>query len=449
MKHVGLQDSVPLYMSKLTRLFWFVLAIFTSVRQLQAQPLPDSITIQLKSPFFENLYAHTYFSLLDRLEKDGFLPESITGAYEGMYCRTTGPMVALLLETGRLKEAELAINCVLTATRQHHLERIPHVIGKAKSTYSLISDEPQIDGQAHVLLAWARLALHRGHTPFEDQTWPLVKTLMSRTSDREHLETGRWSVETGLVRNISFEHSREGRRWDVWDLLTQSFVGAALTDMIRVARRRGENKLAQAWQIKRNLLQEGIRKNLTTVRNTRDTTYLEMRLPDGNGGMPYSGMGWVTLSPIAAQWEGLNHAILQNTVRTMQQTMQQTTQGITWMPTDGYPDGRLSNEVVGKGIAWEMEYASAEKDYSRLSQLFALIKVVNASMPVYMEGGWLSGSNHKQSDHLTAQEIGAMGQTTWQIKDAGNGEQTAWWCWAMARLRKKAGLSAEPARPPK
>lgn len=270
---------------------------------------------------------------------------------------------------------------------------------------------------------------------------------MSRTGDREHLETGRWSVETGLVRNISFEHSREGRRWDVWDLLTQSFVGAALTDMIRVAQRRGESKLAQAWQTKRNLLQKGIRKNLTTVRNASDTTYLEMRLPDGNGGMPYSGMGWVTLSPIAAQWEGLNHAILQNTVRAMQQTMLQTTQGISWMPTDGYPDGRLSNEVIGKGIAWEMEFARAEKDFTRLGQLLNLIRAVNASVPVYMEGGWLSGSGHKQSDQLSTQEIGAMHQAVWQIKDAGNGEQTAWWCWAMARLRKEAGLPAEPARP--
>lgn len=166
----GYELAFPFAMSKLIWLFWFVLAVCTSVRQVQAQPLPDSITAQLKSPFFEHLYAHTYYSLLNRLGKDGFLPESITGAYEGMYCRTTGPLVALLLETGRLKEAERAINCVLRATRQHHLERIPHVIGQTKSSYSLISDEPQIDGQAHVLLAWARLALHRGHTPFEDQT---------------------------------------------------------------------------------------------------------------------------------------------------------------------------------------------------------------------------------------------------------------------------------------
>lgn len=335
-----------------------LVAAFSS--PLPAQPLPAAITARLKSPFFENLYAHTYYSLVDRLGKDGFLPESITGAYEGMYCRTTGPLVFLLLETGRLREARQVIHCVLTATRQNNLERIPHVIGKKGQAYSIISDEPQIDGQAHVLLAWAKLALQQGRTPFEDQTWPLVKTLMNRTCDREHLEAGRWSVETGLVRNISFEHSREGRRWDTWDLLTQSFVGAALTDMAQIARRRGEVKLAQTWLGKRQILQQGIRKNLTTVSN-HDTTYMEMRLPDGNGGVPYSGMGWVTLSPIAAQWEALDHTILRNTVRSMQAHMMQTTDGVTWMPTDSYPDGRVADEVIGKGIAWEMEFARHEK----------------------------------------------------------------------------------------
>ena len=34
----------------------------------------------------------------------------------------------------------------------------------------------------------------------------------------------------------------------------------------------------------------------------------------------------------------------------------------------------------------------------------------------------------------------------WKVKDAGNGEQTAWWCWAMARLRKTLDLPTLPKR---
>ncbi|SEP19183.1 hypothetical protein SAMN05428947_10864 [Mucilaginibacter sp. OK283] len=413
--------------------------------QVKAQTSLNDIKAILQSPYFEKLYSNTYYSLLDRMRKDGFLPESLTGAYEGMYCRTTGAMVSLLIETSRLKEAELNIKCVLDATTQNDMERIPHVIGIKDNKYTIISDEHQIDGQAHVLLAWARLALKRGHTNFEDKTWPLVSAIMKRTCDRTFFQHGWWSVEPGLVRNISFEHSREGRRWDVWDLLTQSFVGAALNDMATVAERRSETKLAADWRKKMEILQQGIRKNLTTVRNS-DTTYLEMRLPDSNGGTPYLGMGWVTLSPVAAQWEGLNHQVMRNTVKAMQQGMLKKTNGLAWMPTDSYPDGTVSNEIIGKGQAWEMEFARTEKDYNRIKAILDLIKIVNAPKPVYMEGGWLDGNGHKQSEKISDTDLAAMNNAVWKTKDAGNGEQCAWWCWAMARLRVAAGLPAEPAR---
>ena len=419
----------------------FTISIFSC--KAIAQTFPQDIKAELTSPFFEKLYAQTYNSLLQRLGKDGFLPESLTGAYEGMYCRTVGALVPLCLETGRLHESEQSINCVLTAMEQYKMDRVPHVIGIRDKKYYIISDECQIDGQAHLIMAWAMLALKRGHTSFEDRTWPIISELTKRTCDRTYLQRGRWSVETGLVRNISFEHSREGRRWDTWDLLTQSFVGAALKNMALVAARRGESGLAEDWRKKLQVLTDGIRKNLTTVSNT-DTVYLEMRLPDGNGGKPFFGMGWVTLSPIASQWEALDHAVLRNTVKKMQQTMMKTTNGITWMPTDSYEDGTVANEIIGKGIAWEIDFARTEKDYNRIRQLFALIKTVNAVQPIYMEGGWLDVAGHKQSDKLTDKDLIGIKDAKWKIKDAGNGEQTAWWCWAMARLRKEAGLPAAP-----
>jgi hypothetical protein len=417
-----------------------VLFIFTNIK---AQ---DSIKTILQSPFFEQLYSNTYYSLLDRMGKDGFLPESLTGAYEGMYCRTTGALVSLFIETGRYKEAEKNIQCILDAVSENEMERIPHVIGEKKNgKYVIISNENQIDGQAHILLAWARLALKRGHTSFEDKTWPLVSTIMARTCDRTYFQFGRWSIEPGLVRNLSFEHSREGRRWDTWDLLTQSFAGAALHDMALIAQRRGATKLSDDWNKKLNILSQGIQKNLTTIRDNK-TTYLEMRLPDSDGGVPFLGMGWVTLSPIAAGWEGLDHQVMRNTVAAMQHSMLKTTNGITWMPTDSYPDGSISNEIIGKGMAWEIDFARTEKDDTRIKQILSLIQIVNAPKPVYMEGGWLDGNGRTQSVKITDKDLAEMKDAIWKSKDAGNGEQCAWWCWAMARLRKDVGLPAEPKR---
>jgi hypothetical protein len=423
-----------------------VVASFSISSQLVAAVPRDSVTDLLQTPFFEKLYSQTYYSLLDRLNADGYLEESLSGAYEGMYCRTTGPMVLLLLETGRYQEAERMIGFVLKAVVEYDMERIPHVIGDKKDArYPVTSNENQIDGQAHVLLAWARLALKRGHTAFEDKTWPLVSKIMERTCDRTYLQVGWWSIEPGLVRNLSFEHSREGRRWDTWDLLTQSFVGAALTDMITVAKRRGAASYADNWRKKLDLLTQGVGKNLTTQRNGV-TTYLEMRLPDSNGGVPFLGMGWVCLSPVAAGWEALEHGVMKNTVAEMQRTLLKNTNGLAWMPTDGYPDGTVSNEIIGKGLAWEMEFCRQEKQYTRVAQILKLIQVVNAGTDIYMEGAWLAATGVKPSQQVTDSDLAAMHDAVWKSKDAGNGEQCAWWCWAMARLRKEKGLPLAPKR---
>jgi hypothetical protein len=52
----------------------------------------------------------------------------------------------------------------------------------------------------------------------------------------------------------------------------------------------------------------------------------------------------------------------------------------------------------------------------------------------------------KPSQKLTDSDLAAMKDAVWKSKDAGNGEQCAWWCWAMARLRKEKGLPVVPKR---
>jgi hypothetical protein len=410
-------------------------------------PLSDTgkndIKKMLQSPYFEKLYAATYYSLLNRMHNDGFLPESLTGSYEGMFPRTTGALVSLFIETGRYREAELNIKCVLDAVKQNGMERIPRIIAKDKNRYTIADDQHQIDGQAHVILAWARLALKRGHTKFEDDTWPQVSAIMARTCDRTFFQYGTWSIEPGLIRNIAFEHSKESRMWDTWDLLTQSFAGAALQDMARVAQRRNATALAKDWNRKLGILSAGINKHLVTTHYGLPT-YAEMLLPNSNGGNPYYGMGWVSLSPVAAGWEGADHQVLQNTIKTMEKTFLKHSNGVVWMPTDGYPNSTFSNEIIGKGMGWELEFARTENNYNRMAEILQLISVVNASKPVYMEGGWLEGKGYTLSNIINKADLAQMQDAAWKTKDAGNGEQSAWWCWAMARLRKSMDLPAEP-----
>jgi hypothetical protein len=401
----------------------------------------------LESPYFEGLYARTYWSLIQRTDPSGFVPESLTGAYGGMFPRTVGALSLLYLETGRLDEAQKSIACVLRAMEQNNLELVPHVIGKTGDRYTIRDDEFQIDGQAHVILGWARLAQRRGRTPFEDQTWNQVSALMTRTSSRAFLDYGGFPSQLGLVRNSALEHSREGRFWDTYDLLTQSFVGAALKEMAAVARRRGDTGQADLWEAKLAILSKGVAKNLTTVRDGK-LTYLEMRLPNSAAGVPYLGLGWVAFAPVAAGWEpDADPQVMQNTVAVMQHSLLKVTHGLAWMPTDSYADGSFSNQIIGKGQAWEMDYSRAHGDYTRIEQILRLIEIANGSSPLYMEGAWLEDAHHNVTGLLHDSDLPELEHAAWTTKDSGNGEQTAWWCWAMARLRRQMGMPAEPAQP--
>ncbi len=402
----------------------------------------------LQSEYFEHLYSRTYYSLVDRMDSDGYLPESLTRAYPAMFPRTTGPFVFMLMETNKLQEAEQTIDFVLKAIDANEMERIPRIIGKNNKGYTIVDDQHQIDGQAHVILAWARLAVKRGNTKFEDRTWKQMRALMRRTCDRTCFQYGNDKEPTRpcLVKNVDFEHSRDGRAWDTWDLLTQSFVGASLEEMIKIAERRGDKDVAEDWKKKLDILKKGISRQLVIERFGKPT-YLEMLQQTPNGREPLYGMGWVCLSPIAAGWEAMDRQVMVNTVDVMEKLYLKKSHGVIWMPTDGYTQGRFSNEMIGKGIGWEIDFANTEKRYGRIVEILEMIEKVNANNPIYMEGAWLEGNNIRINKQITDEDLlDKMETSVWKVKDAGNGEQTAWWCWAMARLRKAVDLSALPKR---
>lgn len=402
----------------------------------------DQVRKALSSPELSDLYARTYHNLQQRRQPDGYLPESLTGAYEGMFPRTVGAYALLMIETKQYDAAEQSLQCVLTALQQTHYLRVPRVIGKKGAELFIQDDEAQIDAQAHLILGWTRLALTRGRTTFEDRTWEQVSALMSSATDRPYLQYGSFPSQNGLVHNVAFEHSREGRFWDTWDLLTQSFIGAALQDMVAIAKRRGETDTATLWEKRLDVLRNGMLHNLTVDRNGK-RTFLEMRLPNSAAGAPYLGMGWVVLSPLAAGWTP-DQQILDNTILTMQQTNLKQTRGQIWMPTDGYADGTFSNEIIGKGQAWELDFAREHGQWSRVMQILQLLAMVNRTAPLYIEGAWLESPRFHLSQRLSNADMSALEEAVWKYKDPGNGEQATWFCWEMARLRKQAGLPAEP-----
>lgn len=541
----------------------------------------------LETPEIEGLYARTYASLVDRVDPDGFFQESLTGRYPGMFPRTVGALVPLLLETGELELAEKVINCTLEAMTTNEMERIPHVFLRQKNDllpvfnnrelmqdqtptklgrltagsmaalpftapakpllavevaidagacngiitaslreqkdsqplmqiqiqtktilpgqrwlrfnlesplqlqpnqpyflrmdytgfnapvwygqensekasgvwwrdssggwnfqanqapafaidlgflrheplvapYTIYCDWDQIDGQAHVIMSWAELARQRGRSEFEDRTYPLMATLMDRTSDQPYFMWARGhAISLNLVQNIGFEHSREDRYWHVWDLLTQCVVGSALESMIEIANARGDSKHALRWRDRMQVLRKGVQTSLTR-QVAGKTVYLEMRRPDSAGGVPFLGMSWVNFAPIMAQWEPLERAVLRNTVNLLREKLVRDYHGHKYLAMEYDEAGNVSKYVIGKGVGWEIDYSRQEREYSQIIDRLEFLRDVHQG-ELYMES--MSLDNDK-----------------WTEGDGGNGEQACWWCWAMARLRKEAGLSAVPAR---
>ena len=230
-------------------------------------------------------------------------------------------------------------------------------------------------------------------------------------------------ISLNLIQNISFEHSREGRYWHVWDLLTQCVVGASLESMIEVAKRRGDSMHAMRWQDRLQVLKKGIDKNLTRIVDGKKM-YLEMRLPNSAGGVPYTGMSWVNFAPLMSQWHPLGREIMSNTVAAMRQKLLLSYKNHKYLAMEYNPDGEVNSRwIIGKGIGWEIEYSRQEKEYGRIMDWLEFLKAFHTG-ELYSESMYLNNNNE------------------WETGDGGNGEQSTWWCWAMARLRKDVGLPA-------
>lgn len=532
----------------------------------------------LNSPFHQKLFQNTYQSLLERLHPDGYLPESLTGAYGGEFPRTLGPYVFFLLENGELEKARKVLQYVLDATSLAEMDRIPHVIGperrerepqindanpgqtlhliplyrldlpdyggaqpfeavssllyavevwlskdKAEGNLKIeivpqlegqpiatvtlptgkikgegwlravfpkpVSLEPgksyllrlgfegegtivwwglndvennpfggayshdkppigwmlhkdhitafaldfgslthkekriipiwdkadQPDGHYHIILAWARYIEVSGDRDFEERTYTQIAKLADLAADMPYMNMGWGTTATFLIRNPCFEHSREVRFWDCYDLLTQVFTAEAWRELLPIARRRGDWEHYYRWQRALAQLERGI-KEFLTLQMEGKTIYGEMRLPDSAKGKLYDGLSWVNLSPIAAGWKGVDEEILRATVEVYRKKAYFLWRGFNLLGAEWNPPDRIARAVIGKQWAWEFLYCVERGEWDRACELLNFLEKANRTT-------------------LFAECFGLWGEEA-QLSDPGNGEQSAWYVWAISRARK-------------
>jgi hypothetical protein len=381
------------------------------------------LVARLSAREFGEKLARNYKNIISRVRPDGYFQESLTGAYEGMYPRTLGGLARLLCVTGEIARIEPALSYCLSTMSAYRTSTVPHVIGEpdpATGRARFIDEVDQIDGQAHVILAWALHALDRSDSEFVERTYEEVAGLLDRSTSGPWLcFSTRWRIEPGLVLNTHFEHSREDQYWHSYDFLTQSFVASARERMIRVAERRKDGYHATLWTDRLRKLESNIARNLTGELHGRKV-YLEMLLPTGRAPSRFEGVGWVNLASVASGWNGVDREILGRTIGLWHELAACEVEGSRFTSCDWPSPGRM--ETYGKILAWDLVYCLSAEWWNEACGILDFLAVMD------------------RTELYTERFRYDIGKKSWETQDAGNGEQCVWMCWGFFEARRMLGI---------
>ncbi len=439
--------------------------------------MPDIRSIlkeELTNGRISEIYANTYYSLYDRMGEDGFFPESVgdygygNGTTE--YLRTTGAAYSLFSEVGEYAACEKIVRFALDSAKRAKLNRVPHTANIAYNAAGERDDwyvtGDQLDATFHVIMSWARLVLTgKASKELEDEYYEFVKMLTNIAFDMPYFYYNDIAYKTGIGQNLSWptvslrllfnchlEHSRDAHYWSVFDMITNCFGGASIEAMAKVAEKRGDKEMADFWNDRLAVLKVGIDENLTREVDGKKV-YAEMRLPDGNWGRLFTGMGWVNYAPVAADWQPLAPEVLDNTIKYIRSRLWQDapfTNGKKFMTTEFDENGKQNYILLCKMIGWDIAYSLKDDDYNHIYEWLEFIKEVNTTdlltegyEPVFDDLDLSKG----QTSAPNGGSVSAPTDGKYRLLDPGSAEQCCWWCWGMAKVYKALGLSPIPNRP--
>ena len=379
---------------------------------------PDELYTLLTKGHVAEIYRESYASVFQRIRPDGFLQESLTGRYQGEYVRSIGALAILADVVGEQDAAKRCLRFVTDVMRKKSLTALPFVIRADGNT---VNTADELDGRAHFVYGWALYIAKSGDTAYFEETYPLMK----READAFCSDTY-FSADWGLVRNRRFTHTRvrNGNDYhDAFDLLTNSFVAAALQEMVKVAAANGHAADTKVWASTLQALRIGIAENLTRQVDGK-TVYLELRDFDGGAGTAETGVSWVCLSPFAAGTAGVDAATRRHTAAYTQKVLWKTSGDGGYLAAEGSAAGAVQNYILGKSVGWDIAAALESGDRSHIVQTLRFLEKHHADH-IYMEQMRPSGGG-------------------WKTVDCGNAEQVIWFLWGMAQLRQSVGLPMKP-----
>lgn len=170
-------------------------------------------------------------------------------------------------------------------------------------------------------------------------------------------------------------------------------------------------------------LRGGIRENLSREVAGKKI-FLEMRLPDGKGGIPFPGMDW--LPPIAARWNPLEPEVMENTVTRLREKLR--------LPD---PENRSIHYLAARNSIRTVSCMTGSS-----AKPWAGHRICQTKWRLCAHSGMAAFLSAHHNKPIFIERMGRKDDGRWYIGDAGNGEQC--WCRAIARLRRDVGLPVFP-----
>jgi len=290
-----------------------------------------------------------------------------------------------------------------------------------KGVTRLLSNYTQTDATYMLIHAWVMYANNCKGTEedkeFIEQSYPIIRDFANYFLSDEY-----YNKEMDLIYNPSLEHSKKGRYWQAYDLITNVFASQAFHELSSLAKDMGDSRNAGIWNAYAEKIKIGIHKHLTCEIDGK-TIYAEFYDREDNMKF-YEGISWVNFAPVAAEWFGMDMEIMKNTYEIYKKHAGISMFGYNGLATDHFlGTTETRREFIGKGVAWELMFCNMIGDTERIAEIvqLELATAKRYNLSVYPES-WTS-------------------ETT--VSDPGNQEHCSWQVYAMSVVFPQLTLEAE------
>lgn len=313
-----------------------------------------------------------------------------------------------------------------------------YVAGAAEKIKPISTNHVQVDGHYMWMNAFAMFVLEaeanfKGqYDAFIEEVYPFMEAYTFYFFETEGAAGGNNGCVVdsyGLMYTPSYEHSRDGRYWKAFDLITNVFCSEAAHKMSKVAEIFGSAATATKLQGFADSIAEAVHSKMTADFDGK-TIYIDLidvengKVYDGyaykteEGYRVYKGFSFVNLAPLAADWYAMDAEIMKNTYEAYVSAGSEmygkySVLGVVVRLDQNDKTNYIGNHVIGKGFAWELFYNWKIGNTERVNELIAFMEANSAV--VYPEVWRKDGG----------------------VNDSANQEHANWILYTMARITGK------------